>query len=189
MIDVHTVGAGGGSIAYVDEGGAFRVGPRSAGADPGPACYGRGGTEATVTDANVVLGRLRSEHFLGGAMDIQPELAGDAIEKLRGDLDVSREDAAAGVITLVNHNMANAIRSRTIQKGHDPRQFTLVAFGGAGPLHAAEVARSLEIPQVLVPIYPGLTSAMGLLSTDLKYDLIQNEFHARHRPGHRQAER
>ncbi len=176
MIDIHTVGAGGGSIAYVDAGGAFRVGPRSAGAEPGPACYGRGGIEATVTDANVVLGRLRSEHFLGGTMEIRPELAMDAIESLSRELSLPVEDTAAGVITLVNHNTANAIRSRTIQKGHDPREFTLVAFGGAGPLHAAEVARSLEIPQVLVPIYPGITSAMGLLSTDLKYDLIQNEF-------------
>ncbi len=176
MIDVHTVGAGGGSIAYVDAGGAFRVGPKSAGAEPGPACYGRGGLEATVTDANVVLGRLRPEYFLGGAMTIEPALAAEAVERLSRQLDLSLGETAAGIVTLVNNNMANAIRSRTIQKGHDPREFTLVAFGGAGPLHAAEVARSLEIPQVLVPIYPGLTSAMGLLSTDLKYDLIENEF-------------
>ena len=176
MIDVHTVGAGGGSIAYVDSGGAFRVGPKSAGAEPGPACYGRGGEEATVTDANVVLGRLRPEYFLGGAMTIEPALAGEAVERLSGRLDLPTGETAAGIVTLVNNNMANAIRSRTIQKGHDPREFTLVAFGGAGPLHAAEVARSLEIPQVLVPIYPGLTSAMGLLTTDLKYDLIENEF-------------
>ena len=176
MIDVHTVGAGGGSVAYVDAGGAFRVGPKSAGAEPGPACYGRGGQEATVTDANVVLGRLRPEYFLGGAMTIEPELAAEAVERLSRQLDLSVGETAAGIVTLVNNNMANAIRSRTIQKGHDPREFTLVAFGGAGPLHAAEVARSLEIPQVLVPIYPGLTSAMGLLSTDLKYDLIENEF-------------
>jgi N-methylhydantoinase A len=176
MIDVHTVGAGGGSIAYVDPGGAFRVGPRSAGAEPGPACYARGGEEATVTDANVVLGRLRPEYFLGGEMAIEPRLATEAIGRLSRELSLPVEETAAGVVTLVNHNMANAIRSRTIQKGHDPRRFTLVAFGGAGPLHAAEVARSLDIPQVLVPIYPGLTSAIGLLSTDLKYDLIQNEF-------------
>ena len=176
MIDVHTVGAGGGSIAYVDAGGAFRVGPRSAGAEPGPACYGRGGEEATVTDANVVLGRLRPEYFLGGGMKIDPGLATQAIERLSAQLEIGIPETAAGVITLVNHNMANAIRSRTIQKGHDPRGFTLVAFGGAGPLHAAEVARSLGIPQVLVPVFPGLTSAIGLLSTDLKSDLIQNAF-------------
>lgn len=176
MIDVHTVGAGGGSVAYVDPGGAFRVGPRSAGARPGPACYGLGGTEPTVTDANFVLGRLRADHFLGGAMAVQPDLAQTAIEKLCAALGLSTLDAAAGVITVVNHNMATAIRSRTIQKGHDPRQFTLVAFGGAGPLHAADVARSLGVPEVIVPMYPGITSAMGLLTTDLKYDLIQNEF-------------
>lgn len=176
MIDVYTVGAGGGSVAYIDPGGAFRVGPRSAGARPGPACYGLGGTEAAVTDANFVLGRLRADHFLGGAMTVKPELAEKAIEKLGARLGLSTLDAAAGVVRLVNHNMANAIRSRTIQKGHDPRQFTLVAFGGAGPLHAADLARSLEVPEVIVPLYPGITSAMGLLSTDLKYDLIQNEF-------------
>jgi N-methylhydantoinase A len=176
MIDVHTVGAGGGSVAYVDPGGAFRVGPRSAGARPGPACYGMGGSEPTVTDANIVLGRLRADHFLGGAMTVQPELAERAMQELGASLGLSALDAAAGVVTVVNHNMANAIRSRTIQKGHDPREFALVAFGGAGPLHAAEVARSLGVPEVLVPMYPGITSAMGLLTTDLKYDLIQNEF-------------
>lgn len=176
MIDVHTVGAGGGSVAYVDPGGAFRVGPRSAGARPGPACYGLGGTEPTVTDANLVLGRLRADRFLGGAMSVQPELAWRAIEGLGRSLSLAPLDAAAGVLTVVNHNMANAIRSRTIQKGHDPREFALVAFGGAGPLHAADVARSLGVPEVIVPVYPGITSAMGLLTTDLKYDLIQNEF-------------
>lgn len=176
MIDVHTVGAGGGSVAYVDTGGAFRVGPRSAGARPGPACYGSGGNEPTVTDANFVLGRLRADHFLGGAMTVQPALATQAVESLGSQLGLSCLEAAAGIVTLVNHNMANAIRSRTIQKGHDPRQFTLVAFGGAGPLHAAAVARSLGVPEVIVPVYPGITSAMGLLSSDLKYDLIQNEF-------------
>ena len=176
MLDVHAVGAGGGSIAYVDGGGAFRVGPRSAGAKPGPVCYGQGGTEPTVTDANLVLGRLRADHFLGGAMSIDPRLAEAALAELGERLDLTTVEAAAGVVTIVNHNMANAIRSRTIQKGHDPRKFTLVAFGGAGPLHAAEMARSLGIPEVLVPVHPGITSAVGLLSTDLKYDLIKNEF-------------
>src|SRR5262249_52257583 len=142
----------------------------------GPACYGKGGTEATVTDANFVLGRLRADHFLGGAMTVTPELAEEAIERLASRLSLSTVDAAAGIVTLVNHNMANAIRSRTIPKGHDPRLFTLVAFGGAGPLHAADLARSLDVPEVIVPTYPGITSATGLLSTDLKYDLIQNEF-------------
>lgn len=176
MIDVHTVGAGGGSIAYADSGGAFRVGPRSAGANPGPACYGLGGAEPTVTDANLVLGRLRPDHPLAGAMRMDPEPARRAVAALGEQLELSMLEAAAGIVTIVNHNMANAIRSSTIQKGHDPRKFTLVAFGGAGPLHAAEMARSLGIPEVIVPVHPGITSAVGLLCTDLKYDLIQNEF-------------
>jgi N-methylhydantoinase A len=176
MIDVHTIGAGGGSIAYVDPGGAFRVGPKSAGADPGPACYGKGGREPTVTDAHVVLNRLDKEYFLGGDMAIMPERSFEAVQHLADQLGVGLYDAAEGILTIVNHNMANAIRSRTIQKGHDPRGFALVAFGGAGPLHAADVARSLGIPEVIVPLFPGITSAMGLLTTDLKYDLIRNLF-------------
>src|SRR5436309_631522 len=126
--------------------------------------------------ATLVLGRLRADHFLGGAMQVKRDLAENAVAQLGSRLGLSTLDAAAGIITLVNHNMANAVRSRTIQKGHDPRQFTLVAFGGAGPLHAADLARSLGVPEVIVPNYPGITSAMGLLTTDLKYDLIQNEF-------------
>ncbi|MGD1928903.1 MAG: hydantoinase/oxoprolinase family protein [Leptolyngbyaceae cyanobacterium] len=176
MIDVHTIGAGGGSIAYVDDGGAFRVGPRSAGAEPGPVCYDKGGTEVTVTDANVVLNRLDPEHFLGGEMTIYPDQAFAAVQALADRVGLDLYETAAGILTIVNNNMANAIRSRTIQKGQDPRQFALVAQGGAGPLHAAEVARSLGIPEVIVPRYPGITSAMGLLTTDLKHDLIQNEF-------------
>ncbi|MGP1383396.1 MAG: hydantoinase/oxoprolinase family protein [Thainema sp.] len=176
MIDVHTIGAGGGSIAYVDKGGAFRVGPRSAGAEPGPVCYDKGGIEVTVTDANVVLNRLDPEHFLGGEMVIYPDKAFAAVQALADRVGLDLYETAAGILTIVNNNMANAIRSRTIQKGQDPRQFALVAQGGAGPLHAAEVARSLGIPEVIVPRYPGITSAMGLLTTDLKHDLIQNEF-------------
>jgi N-methylhydantoinase A len=176
MIDVHTIGAGGGSIAYVDEGGAFRVGPRSAGAEPGPVCYDKGGTEVTVTDANVVLNRLDPDHFLGGEMAIYPDKAFAAVQALADRVGLDLYETAAGILTIVNNNMANAIRSRTIQKGQDPRQFALVAQGGAGPLHAAEVALSLGIPEVVVPRYPGITSAMGLLTTDLKHDLIQNEF-------------
>lgn len=176
IIDIHTIGAGGGSIAYVDQGGAFRVGPRSAGAQPGPACYGRGGQEPTVTDANMVLGRLDPEYFLGGEMSLTPELAEQVVADLGARLGMPAQQAAAGILTIVNHNMANAIRSRTVQKGHDPRDFALVAFGGAGPLHAVDVARTLGIPEVLVPPFPGITSAMGLLTTDLKYDQIKNEF-------------
>ncbi len=175
ILDAHTIGAGGGSIAYVDAGGAFRVGPLSAGADPGPACYGLGGDEPTVTDANVVLRRLDPAHFLGGEMTIHPDKARAVIEQLARRLNLDPYETAEGVLTVLNHNMANAIRSRTIQKGYDPRDFTLVAFGGAGPLHAADVAASMGIPEVLVPPYPGITAAMGLLTTDLRYDEIRNE--------------
>ena len=176
MIDIHTIGAGGGSIAYIDHGGAFRVGPRSAGAVPGPAAYGRGGTEPTVTDANLVLGRLDKNDFLAGSMKLDEAAAHRAIEELADALGMNKLDAAEGVLTVINSNMANAIRSRTVQKGIDPREFALVAFGGAGPLHAVEVAAMLGFPEVIVPPYPGITSAMGLLTTDLKYDIIRTEF-------------
>ncbi len=178
MIDIHTIGAGGGSIAYVDEGGAFRVGPRSAGARPGPAAYGHGGEEPTVTDANLVLGRLDPDNFLGGAMRLDTGAARRVVGGLADTLGLSLEAAAEGILTIVNANMANAISSRTVQKGLDPRQFVLVAFGGAGPLHGAEVARALGIPEVIVPAYPGITSAVGLLTTDLKYDAVRTEFQA-----------
>jgi N-methylhydantoinase A/oxoprolinase/acetone carboxylase beta subunit len=176
MIDIHTIGAGGGSIAYVDSGGAFRVGPQSAGADPGPAAYGRGGAEPTVTDANLVLGRLDPENFLGGAMRLDPDAARRAVGCLSQRLGLGLEETAEGILTIVNANMANAISSRTVQKGLDPRGFALVAFGGAGPLHGAEVARALGIPEIIVPVYPGITSAVGLLTTDLKYDAVRTEF-------------
>src|SRR3989475_8355629 len=176
MIDIHTIGAGGGSIAYVDAGGAFRVGPHSAGAQPGPAAYGKGGDQPTVTDAHVVLGRLDPDYFLGGAMTLDVGAAQRVIGALGDTLDMSLEDAAEGVLTVVNANMANAIHARTVQKGLDPRDFSLVAFGGAGPLHGVEVARALGIPEVIVPRYPGITSAIGLLTTDLKYDAIKTEF-------------
>jgi len=176
MIDIHTIGAGGGSIAYIDRGGAFRVGPRSAGAVPGPAAYGRGGTQPTVTDANLVLGRLDKDDFLGGSMKLDEDAAHRVIGNLADALGMDKLDAAEGVLTVINSNMANAIRSRTVQKGIDPRDYALVAFGGAGPLHGVEVAAMLGIPEVIVPPYPGITSAMGLLTTDLKYDTIRTQF-------------
>jgi N-methylhydantoinase A len=176
MLDVHAIGAGGGSIAYVDEGGAFRVGPRSAGAAPGPACYGDGGTEPTISDAHAVLGRLDPDRFLGGRMKLDRDAAVRVVQTLADELGLGLEEAAEGILTIANSNMARAIRSRTIEKGHDPREFALVAFGGAGPLHAAEVADSLEIPEVLVPPYPGITSAGGLLTSDLKYDQMRTVF-------------
>ncbi|MFP6772390.1 MAG: hydantoinase/oxoprolinase family protein [Alphaproteobacteria bacterium] len=176
MIDIHTIGAGGGSIAHLDAGQAFRVGPQSAGAEPGPAAYGRGGTLPTVTDANVVLRRLQPGNFLDGEMTLDADAAHKAIADLAEQLGMTKEAAASGVLTIINANMANAIRSRTVQKGHDPREFSLVAFGGAGPLHGVDVARDLGIPEVIIPPYPGITSAAGLLTTDLKYDAIRTEF-------------
>ena len=176
MLDVHTIGAGGGSIAFVDPAGAFRVGPRSAGAVPGPACYGLGGEDPTVTDAHVVLGRIDPDRFLGGQMHLDVARAGAAFERLADQLGLGLAEAAEGAITIANANMARAIRSRTVEKGHDPREFALVAFGGAGPLHAAEVADSLDIPEVLVPPHPGITSASGLLTSDLKYDQMRTVF-------------
>ena len=176
MIDIHTIGAGGGSIARVDDGGAFRVGPHSAGARPGPAAYARGGTAPTVTDAHVVLGRLDPARFLGGAMALDVAAAERVIDSLAARLGLSREAAALGVLTIINANMANAIRSRTVQKGIDPRGYALVAFGGAGPLHGAEVARELGIREVIVPPHPGITSAMGLLTSDIKVDALRTAF-------------
>src|SRR5271156_757303 len=176
MIDIHTIGAGGGSIAHLDRGGGFRVGPRSAGAVPGPAAYGAGGTEPTLTDANLVLGRLDEHDFLGGGLKLDAGAASRAVGELAAKLGLDINETAEGILTLINANMANAIRSRTIQKGIDPRGFALVAFGGAGPLQGADVAAMLEIPEIIVPPYPGITSAMGLLTTDIKYDIIRTEF-------------
>ena len=181
MVDISTIGAGGGSIAHVDAAGAFRVGPQSAGAQPGPACYGHGGDEPTVTDANLVLGRLDKDNFLGGDMALDETAAHRALEGLATDLGITKLAAAEGVLAIVNNNMANAIRARTVQKGLDPRTFALVAFGGAGPLHGAEVAAILGIPEVIVPEFPGLTSAAGLLTTDLKYDAVKTAFQVRGR--------
>lgn len=177
MVDIETIGAGGGSIAYLDEAGAFRVGPKSAGATPGPIAYGRGGTEPTVTDAHVALGRVRPEFFLGGEMDLSVEEPKDAIEeKLADPLGMEITEAAAGLLQIVNNNMANAIRSKTIQKGRNPEKFTLVSFGGAGPMHAADIASELGIPRTLIPASPGVLSAVGLSTTDLQFDQINTKF-------------
>ncbi|MBN8929589.1 MAG: methylhydantoinase [Rhodospirillales bacterium 69-11] len=170
MLDIHTVGAGGGSIAFIDNGGLLKVGPRSAGADPGPVCYGRGNTEATVTDANVVLQTLNPTHLLGGRMAVRQDLARAAIERLATPLGMDPMATAQGIISVVTANMARAIRVISVQRGHDPRDYTLVAFGGAGPLHAARLAKELEISRILVPRTPGILCAMGLLLTDLRAD-------------------
>lgn len=169
MLDIHTVGAGGGSIAYID-GGLLKVGPRSAGADPGPVCYGLGGTQPTVTDANVLLGLLNPRHLLGGRMMIRRDLARDAIAGLAAQLGLDPMAAALGILSVVTANMVRAIRVISVQRGYDPRDYTLIAFGGAGPLHAARLARELEIGRVLVPRNPGVLCAMGLLLTDLRAD-------------------
>jgi N-methylhydantoinase A len=172
MIDVDSIGAGGGSLAWIDPGGFLRVGPRSAGAEPGPAAYARGGESPTVTDANLMLGRLDSEYFLGGAMPLDRERATEAIERdLATRLGLSVTDAALGVVKIVDASMAAAIRLATVERGRDPRQFTLVAFGGAGPMHAAAVARLLGIPRVLVPPSPGVLCALGLLVADVRTEL------------------
>ncbi len=169
-LDIHTIGAGGGSIAWVDAGGLLKVGPQSAGADPGPAAYGRGGTQATVTDANVVLGRLNPTTLLGGRMSMYPGKARAVIDELAHGLGVDAIKAAAGVIEIINVNMMGAVRVISVEQGEDPRDFTLVAYGGAGPLHAAEVARNMGICKVLVPPRPGLLSALGLLHADVRGD-------------------
>ncbi|HEX3721506.1 MAG TPA: hydantoinase/oxoprolinase family protein [Nitrolancea sp.] len=173
MIDIHTVGAGGGSIAWFDTGGALRVGPISAGADPGPAAYGRGGLEPTVTDANVVLGRLIPEAFLGGGMTLQVEAAREAVERIAQRLGTSVEAAALGMVRIANANMEAAIRVISVERGHDPRLFALVAFGGAGPLHACELASALRIPRVLIPSTPGVLSALGMLTADILKDYVR----------------
>lgn len=170
MLDIHTVGAGGGSIAYVDNGGLLKVGPRSAGADPGPVCYGRGNTEPTVTDANVVLQTLNPTHLLAGRMPIDRQLAVAAVERLAGRLGLGVMETAQGILSVVTANMARAIRVISVQRGHDPRDYSLVAFGGAGPLHAARLARELEMTRVIVPLTPGILCATGLLLTDLRAD-------------------
>ena len=172
-LDIHTVGAGGGSIAFIDAGGLLKVGPRSAGAVPGPVCYGLGNDEATVTDANVVLGTLNRHHLLGGRMPIDGARADAAIARLAKGLGLDVTATAQGVVSVVTANMAKAIRVISVQRGHDPREYTLVAFGGAGPLHAARLARELEIPRVLVPRHPGILCALGLLLSDLKTNYAQ----------------
>jgi N-methylhydantoinase A len=170
MLDIHTVGAGGGSIAYVDNGGFLKVGPRSAGADPGPVCYGKGNVEPAVTDANIVLQTLNPRYLLGGRMPVRHDLAKGAIGKLAQQLGLGLMETAQGIISVVTANMAKAIRVISVQRGHDPRDYTLMAFGGAGPLHAARLAKELDIKRILVPRNPGILCAMGLLLTDLRAD-------------------
>ena len=173
VIDIHTVGAGGGSIARRDEGGSLRVGPQSAGAVPGPIAYGRGGSAVTVTDANLVLGRLSADHFLGGAQKLDAAAAREGIERLAAELGLTAEDAAAGILRVANATMERAIRVISLERGHDPRDFTLVCFGGAGAMHAADLAADLGIPRILVPGGAGTLSALGMLLADYVRDYSQ----------------
>ncbi len=173
VVDLREIGAGGGSVAWIDEAGAMHVGPQSAGAAPGPACYQRGGTEPTVTDANLELGIIDPDYFLGGQMAISKRLGHDAIKKVADHFDLSVDEAALGIIKIVNTNMSGLLQSMTVKRGYDPREFVMVAFGGAGPIHAAAIARELRIPTVIVPPYSGVFSAWGMLMADLRHDLSQ----------------
>ncbi len=174
MIDINTIGAGGGSIAWIDAGGALRVGPQSAGADPGPVCYDRGGSEPTVTDANAVLGRINPRYILGGEMNLNLDRAREILEqKIARPLGIDLLKAAEGIIQVVNANMVRGIRRVSVERGYDPRNFALVPFGGAGPMHGVALARELNMPKVIVPANPGIASAFGMLSADVRHDYVQ----------------
>jgi len=171
MVNIITIGAGGGSIAAIDEGGGMKVGPKSAGATPGPACYGRGGVLPTVTDANIVLGKLNQEKILGGRMDVYLDKAKAAIQtEICDKTSLDLAQAANGIISVVNANMMRAIRVVSVEKGYDVREFTLMAFGGAGPLHACEVSQELGIHRVILPPSPGTLCSLGLLMADTRFD-------------------
>jgi N-methylhydantoinase A len=170
MIDIRTIGAGGGSIAWMDKGGMLRVGPQSAGASPGPACYGNGGTDATVTDANVVLGRISPKYFLGGKMNLDAAAARKAVEGMSKQLGKSLEETALSIVRIANANMVGALRSVLIERGLDPRDFTLMPFGGAGPLHVCDLIEEMGIPRAVVPNHPGQFSAYGFILTDARVD-------------------
>ena len=173
LVDIHTIGAGGGSVAWL-ENEALRVGPRSAGANPGPACYGKGGQEPTVTDANLYLGRLGNESKLGGWMDLDLNASKSVLKSLSEKLNISSTELAEGILSIINAKMADAIRTITVKEGIDPREFSLVAFGGAGSMHAVWLAEELEINEIIVPNDPGTFSAWGMLQTDIRRDLTVN---------------
>jgi len=175
MFDIVTIGAGGGSIAWIDDGGSLQVGPRSAGARPGPACFGLGGNEPTITDANVVLNRIHPSSSLGGAVHVEPTLAELAIFKAVAQrLAMSVQEAALGILRIANSKMVESIKVVSVRKGYDPREFSLVVGGGAGPLHGVFLADELQMRQVLMPLSPGTLSAFGLLTSDVKYDIVKS---------------
>jgi N-methylhydantoinase A len=175
FIDVITIGAGGGSLGWIDKGGFLRVGPQSAGAEPGPACYDQGGTEATVTDANLVLGRLNPDYFLGGKMKLSAAKAQSAVAQLGGKLGLDCASTAQAILDVTDENMANAIRLMSVERGLDPRDFALVSFGGAGPLHTEGIAEKIGLRRVVVPLYPGLCSAFGALIAEFKVDKVLSQ--------------
>ena len=172
MVNIYTIGAGGGSIAWTEAGG-MRVGPISAGADPGPACYGKGGDEPTITDANMVLGRIQPEGFLDGSMILDKNASIKVVKKIADKLNLSIEEAAEGICKIADAKMADAIRQLTVRKGIDPREFVLVAFGGAGPMHACLTAEELGITTILIPEVPGTFSAWGMLQSDIRQDCVR----------------
>src|SRR5438874_2539793 len=174
VVDIVEVGNGGGSIAWIDAAGGLKVGPQSAGAAPGPACYGKGGSEPTVTDANLIAGRIDPEYFLGSGIRLQRDKAAQAItEKIGQPLLLSLEEAALGILTIANFNMSLAVRAVSVEKGYDPRDCVLVPSGGGGALHAIAIARELSVPQVIIPPMPAHFSALGMLMADLKHDYVQ----------------
>jgi N-methylhydantoinase A len=176
MLDIHTVSAGGGTIARIDAVGGLQVGPHSAGADPGPVSYNRGGQEITVTDANIVTGVLDPDHFLGGRMKLDKAKAENMLEeKIARPLGLNRLEAADGILNIINVKMEEAIKAVSSQRGYDIRDFTLVAFGGGGPMHAGRIALDLGIPSVLIPLTPGVHSALGLLMSDVKHDYVRSK--------------
>jgi len=173
MVNIHTIGAGGGSIAWIEAGG-LRVGPKSAGSTPGPACYGKGGTQPTVTDANLVLGRIDENNFLGGDIKLDKQAAIEAVKSVADQIGLSVQETAEGICDIANAKMADAIRTLTVKRGIDPREFTLVAFGGAGPMHAVLIADLLDMKKVFVPSVSGTFSAWGMLQTDIRFDTVRN---------------
>jgi len=177
VVDIIEVGTGGGSIAWIDEVGALKVGPRSAGGHPGPVCYAQGGTAPTVTDANVILGRLSPSRFLGGEMPLDVEGAREAIRTTIAEpLDLSIEAAALGIIKIAVAEMSLAVRGVSVERGYDPRDFAMVGFGGAGPLHSAQIARELHVPTLIIPRVPGHFSALGMLMSDLRHDYVRTYY-------------
>ena len=181
MVDLKTIGAGGGSIAWVDEGGVLNVGPQSAGSSPGPACYGWGGTLPTVSDANLILGRLNPNYFLGGRLSLYPERARTAVRKhISRITDISVEEAAMGIIRIVNANMAKGISGNSVERGYDLREFALVTMGGAAALHAADIARELNMDRVIVPSMSGNFSAVGLVVADIQHDYVRTYAKKKH---------